>query len=104
MSDVLNAAALFVALWVAMMLMGTAWSPKKDEPRPYQWEVYWEDPCVEALRAVMEKMDQYLPTAFVHNTDQHQWKVLEVMTDEEYEEFMAVKVEWMEAKLQCWRH
>ena len=65
--------------------------------------VYREDPCVEALRGAMERMDPYIPDNFSHN-ELNQWRALEVMTDEQFAEFIEVKAEWLEAKVQCRRH
>lgn len=75
----------------------------EQQKHPYNYEVYWEDPCVEAMRKAMAWMETFIPDTFLHNKDLGQWKVLETLTEEQYDEFQAAKQNWKETKLQCWR-
>ena len=71
--------------------------------------VYHEDPCVEALRGAMEKMEPwFIPLEYAKQPKDKQggelWKTTEYWTHDEIVEYKQVLQLWEETKVQCWRH
>ena len=96
---------LFLVLAVVLFWSGVPWVTASVPPSvQFQDDhyVYQEDPCVEALRGAMERMEPFIADAFIKKDDT--WFVSQAFTDEEFAERVEAGVTWKDAKLQCWRH
>ena len=88
-----------------LMLTGLWWSlaPAAINPdRNYDYDVYWEDPCVPAMRKAMEEMTPYLPERFKQLSDGY-WYFMLQLTEEGRQDFEFAAQTWRDTVLQCWR-
>lgn len=75
--------------------------PANLPPPKHDYDIYWEDPCVDAMRSAMAQMEPYLPQRLLKK-DGFWWSMLQ-LTDEGRQEYEYAIEAWRDAKLQCWR-
>lgn len=70
--------------------------------RNYDYDIYWEDPCVPAMRKAMQEMVPYLPTRFKQMEDGFYYFVLQLDENGRKDLEFAAQT-WKDTELMCWR-
>jgi len=90
--------------WEAVaLLLALTTIPPTDPNAKHDYDIYWEDPCVEAMRKAMATMEDYLPHRATKDPDDGYWYTLQQFTDEGMKEYEDAVAMWKDTKLQCWR-
>ena len=63
--------------------------------------VYHEDPCVEALKMAMVRMEPFIPLHYTREGEQYVTDLR--LSRDEMNELLEASQSWREVKMQCWR-
>lgn len=96
---------LLVLVILALVYAGVPWVSASLPPSIQLQDdgyVYQEDPCVEALRGAMERMEPFIPEHY--QREGAWWVTTEQLTEDGIQDRREAGAVWQEAKLMCWRH